>query len=97
MEEVLSIEQVSGIIRKYLLENYLFGYSEEELRNDSSFLEFGILDSTGIIELVTFVERKFKIQVLDEDILPENLDSIDCISRYVHNRLNADLDVAVGR
>lgn len=97
MGKFITLDQISESIRKFLLENYLFGYGEGELCNDSSFLELGILDSTGIMELVTFVETEFKIQVLDEDILPENLDSIDCISRYVYSRLNATSDVAVGR
>lgn len=89
MEGKVTTEQISERIRNFLLENYLFGYEENELLNDSSFLELGILDSTGIMEMVTFVETEFGIEVLDEDILPENLDSIECISRYVFNKLNA--------
>lgn len=88
MEKLIAIDVIMESIRKFLLENYLFGYEEEELRNDSSFLELGILDSTGIMELVTFVEEEFLIQISDEDILPENLDSIECISRYVYSKLN---------
>lgn len=97
MEKIITSEQISGRIRNFLLENYLFGYSEDELSDEASFLELGILDSTGIIELVAFVEREFNIEVLDYEILPENLDSIDCITRYVHSKLNPVSDVAIGR
>jgi acyl carrier protein len=97
MEKDFTLVQITGRIKEFLLESYLFGYDENELSNDLSFLELGILDSTGIMELVTFVESEFNINVLDEDILPENLDSIECISRYVYSRLNITSDVAVGR
>lgn len=72
-----------SIIRKFITENYLFGYDEDELKDDSSFLKLGILDSTGIMELVTFLESEFQIQVLDSEIMPENLDSVNCISDYI--------------
>ena len=88
MNTETTINQVTEKIREFILENYLFGYDENELCNDSSFLEQGILDSTGIIELVTFVESEFNIEVLDCDILPENLDSINCISNYVYRKIN---------
>lgn len=97
MESKIVIGQVAEKVRGFLLDNYLFGYGEDELSNESSFLELGILDSTGIIELVTFIEREFKIEVLDCEILPENLDSIDCISHYVYSKLNSAADVAAGR
>jgi acyl carrier protein len=64
-------------------ENFLFGYKDDELLDDTSFLEIGVLDSTGIMELVAFLEREFKISVLDEEIIQENLDSIDLISDYL--------------
>ncbi len=68
-------------------ENFLFGYKDDELLDDTSFLEIGVLDSTGIMELVAFLEREFKISVLDEEIIQENLDSIDLISDYLLKKL----------
>ncbi|MNW50076.1 hypothetical protein D3C74_275160 [compost metagenome] len=68
-------------------ENFLFGYKDDELFDDTSFLEIGVLDSTGIMELVAFLEREFKISVLDEEIIQENLDSIDLISDYLLKKL----------
>lgn len=97
MKRIITIGQVIEKIRGFILENYLFGYEEDELCNEASFLELGVLDSTGIIELIAFVESEFDIEVLDYEILPENLDSIDCISRFVHSKLTDIADVAVGR
>lgn len=88
MKEKVTLEQISESIRKFLFENYLFGYDENEFNNDSSFLEFGVLDSTGILELILFIESRFDIEVPDMEILPENLDSINCVSRLVYNKIN---------
>ena len=88
MKKEITMIQINEKIRNFILENYLFGYDENELCNDSSFLQLGILDSTGIVELVAFVEDEFNIEVMDSEILPENLDSIDFISSYVYRKVN---------
>ena len=62
-------------IREFIIENFLFG-QDEGLKDDSSFLDEGIIDSTGILELVNFIEEEYSITVDDEDLIPENLDSI---------------------
>jgi len=81
------IKEIKNEIRSYMKENFLFGYKDDELLDDTSFLEIGVLDSTGIMELVAFLEREFKISVLDEEIIQENLDSIDLISDYLLKKL----------
>lgn len=73
---------VEAKLRQYILENYLFTEDQSELDNDDSFLEEGILDSTGIMELIYFLEDAFNITVADEEMLPENLDSVNKISRF---------------
>ena len=88
MGREITIEQIAEDIRSFLFENYLFGYDEQNFSNDSSFLDLGVLDSTGILELILFIEGKFHIQVLDEEILPENLDSINCVSSLVYKKIN---------
>lgn len=88
MEKEITRTQIIERIREFIIENYLFGYDQNELCNDSSFLQLGILDSTGIVELVGFVEDEFNIEVMDSEILPENLDSIDFISSYVYRKVN---------
>ena len=71
------------VLRKYILENYLFTDDESELKNNSSFLDLGIIDSTGIMEVVLFVETEFDIEVDNEDLLPENLDTIDNLVKFI--------------
>ena len=57
------------------------------LSDDHSFLENGIIDSTGVLELVMFLEEKYGIKVADEELLPENLDSFNNISRYLQSKV----------
>ncbi|MCJ7824072.1 MAG: acyl carrier protein [Anaerolineales bacterium] len=74
---------IETLIRTCILENFLFTDDDGQLQNDASFLEEGIVDSTGVLELVMFVEETFSITVEDEEILPENLDSVTQLARYV--------------
>lgn len=70
------------IIRQFIIENFLFE-EDENLKEDSSFLENGIIDSTGILELIAFLEENFGFAVEDEEIIPENLDSLQAAAAYV--------------
>lgn len=81
-------EDIIKRIREHLFENFLFGYNENELNNSASFLELGILDSTGIMELVAFIEREFGVEVMDSEIIPENLDSVYLISDFILKKLS---------
>ncbi|MBU0704898.1 MAG: acyl carrier protein [Chloroflexi bacterium] len=74
---------IETLIRTCILENFLFTDDDGQLQNDASFLEEGIVDSTGVLELVMFVEETFSITVEDEEILPENFDSVTQLARYV--------------
>jgi acyl carrier protein len=69
-------------IRTFVVENFLFG-DDKGLTNEASFLENGIIDSMGILELVEYIDAEFKITVADEELLPENLDSIDKIVTFL--------------
>ena len=73
-------------IRDFIVENFLFG-NANGLKDDTSFLDDGIIDSTGVLELVTFLEENFKIRVEDEELIPENLDSIDNIAGYLERKM----------
>jgi len=76
-------EKIAGFIR----ENFLM-YQEEggTLDPDASFLEEGIIDSTGVLEIVSFVEETFRIKVEDEELVPENLDSVARLARFVERK-----------
>lgn len=80
-------------LRAFVIENYLFG-KEEKLGNDDSFLESGIIDSTGILELVRFLEATFGIKVADEELIPDNLDSINKIVAFLQAKLPSSTTVA---
>ena len=73
-------------IREYVLENYLFTDDQSELANDDSFLEKGILDSTGILEIINLIEEEYKIEVEDDEMIPENLDSVNNIVAFVSKK-----------
>ncbi len=73
-------------IREFIVENFLFGEANG-LKDDTSFLEEGIVDSTGILELVTYLEDEFSITVEDEELIPENLDSIDNVANYLQRKM----------
>ena len=77
-------------IREFIVENFLFG-SENGLEDDSSFLENGIVDSTGILELVTFLEEHYTIKVEDDELVPENLDSLNNVARYIEGKLSSSV------
>jgi len=73
-------------IREFVIENFLFGEANG-LKDDTSFLEEGIIDSTGILELVTFIEDEFSITVEDEELIPENLDSIGNVANFLERKI----------
>lgn len=70
-------------IRNYVLENYLFTNDQGALANSDSFLDKGILDSTGILEIIYLLEEEFGVKVEDDEMIPENLDSVDNIVKFV--------------
>jgi acyl carrier protein len=72
-------------IRHYIIETFLFG-QEDGLADDASFLEMGILDSTGVLELVTYLETVYGIKVNDDELLPDNLDSINAICDFIERK-----------
>jgi acyl carrier protein len=77
---------IESQIKTYILENFLFSDNGYELAEDASFLEEGIVDSTGVLELVMFVEETFNITVQDEEIVPENFDSVGQLAAYIHRK-----------
>lgn len=81
------MEQIRQSIKKFILENILFEDKEDILNHDDSFLKKGILDSTGILEVVSFIEEKFNISVDDEELIPENLDSVNNLTRFVNEKI----------
>lgn len=73
-------------IRKFISENFMIGEKGAGLKRDMSFLDNGIIDSLGVLELVSFIEERFGIEVKDEELIPENLDSIDNLLKYIKKK-----------
>ena len=78
---------IQADVRDFVAENFLFGDDPESLLNNDSFLETGIIDSTGVLELVSFIEEKYSVEVDDDELIPENLDSIDQLISFIETKL----------
>jgi acyl carrier protein len=76
------MNDVKTKIKRFIVDNFLFGNSDG-LTDSTSFLEAGIIDSTGVLELVKFLEEEFGISVEDEELVPENLDSLNNLETYL--------------
>ncbi|MPY87930.1 MAG: acyl carrier protein [Luteitalea sp.] len=87
---MLKLEQE---LRHFVVENFLFGQDEGQLSNDDSFIETGIIDSTGVLELTGFLETRYGIKVEDDELVPANLDTLNRLSAFVQRKL----DLAGGR
>lgn len=74
-------------IRTFIIDNFLFG-DANGLKNETSFLDAGVIDSTGVLELISYLEDQFKIHIEDSEVIPENLDSIDQVAAFLKRKLN---------
>lgn len=73
-------------IRNYILENFMIGRENENLADSDSLLSKGIIDSTGVLELVGFLEENYQIAVEENELVPDNLDSINNLVNYIQNK-----------
>jgi len=73
-------------IRGFIKSNFLFGSEDAKISDDDSFFETGIIDSTGMLELVSFVENAFGLEVADMDLIPENLDSVNKLAGFIDRK-----------
>ena len=84
------MSDVENKVRKFIEDNFLFREDRAALSDSESLLDAGLIDSTGILELVAFLEAEFGIQMADADIVPANLDSVKAIVAYVDGKLARD-------
>ena len=73
-------------VRKFIVDNFSFGREDVTFSDDESLLEKGLIDSTGVLELVTFLETKYKIHIEDDELIPDNLDSVNKMMRFVDQK-----------
>jgi acyl carrier protein len=79
------MQDVKAVIHQFLLDNFMMG-DDAVVPDTASFMKHHILDSTGFLELIGFVEDTFHIRVADEEMVPENFDSIMNVDRYVRRK-----------
>ena len=74
---------VTTEVRSFIIERFLFGQDGDSLSNSDSFMERRLVDSTGILEVVMFLEERYGLTVADDELVPENLDSVDRIAAFI--------------
>lgn len=78
-----SVSDIVADLRRYLEDNFIMGSGGAALADDASFLEHQVLDSTGFLELIGHLEETYGIKVLDDEMTPDNLDSLGSVADYV--------------
>jgi len=80
------MSEIREHLREFIIENFLFGQLEGKLDNGASLLKSGVIDSTGVLELLAFVQEHYGIKAEDEEIVPENIDSINNLVRFIERK-----------
>lgn len=83
----LDQQSVRKDIKDFIVESFMFGSDDQAFADSDSFMEKGIVDSTGILELTSFVEEKFGITIEDDEMIPDNLDSVDNLAGFIARKL----------
>lgn len=87
--QTMEQQTIEQDIRQFVIANFLFGEDNGSLKPDESFLETGIIDSTGVLELVAFLESTYGLRVRDNELTPDNLDSLDRVAAFVRRKQQA--------
>lgn len=81
-------KDIKNIITEFILNNFVFNDQNKNIDENLSLYEKGIIDSTGVLELVDFLEEKFEIKIEDEELVPDNLDSIKKIFIFIQRKID---------
>ncbi len=76
-------------IREYLTEEVLFSDDSIEYSNDDSLLEAGVVDSVAVMEMILFVEETFNVEVADQEIIPDNFDSVNRLANFIRSKIGS--------
>jgi len=82
-------------LRRFVTDNFMYGKPYEGFVDDDSFIERGIMDSTAVMELVAYLEKRYRITFDDKDLSPDNLDSVNRLARFVKSRVQPDFTGAL--
>ncbi len=80
----VGVDDVKQAVRQFVLDNFMMGGDQSSLADSDSFIEKHIVDSTGFIELVSFLEQTYALRIEDDEMVPDNLDSLQNIARFIH-------------
>jgi acyl carrier protein len=83
------VQEIKAAVRRYIEDNFIMGAGGVALADGDSFLEHHVLDSTGFLELISHLEEAYGIKVLDDEMVPENLDSLDSVAAFVARKHSA--------
>lgn len=81
-------------VREFIVSNFLFG-DAATLQQDTSLLDSGTVDSTGVLELIMFLEEKYELKIQPDEVVPDNLDSISRIVRFVRVKLGVQAPTGI--
>ncbi|ORC32664.1 acyl carrier protein [Marispirochaeta aestuarii] len=87
---VVKSNEVKNALKEFIVTNFMFGQDGLNFDNNDSFLERGIIDSTGILELIGYLEDTYAISIEDDELVPENLDSVNAVDAFVRRKLNGE-------
>ncbi len=82
-------DDMRATLRTYIMDNFLMSDDQSALDNGQSLLDTGVIDSTGVLELIQFLEEQFEFAVDDDELVPENLDSVDNLVAFVGRKQQA--------
>ncbi len=80
-------QMIEQQMRVFITDNFLYG-QQHQLKPEDSFLENGLIDSTGMLELISFIEQQYGVRVEDDELIPENLDSLARLVAFVQHKLD---------
>jgi|RhiMethySRZTD1v2_1073278.scaffolds.fasta_scaffold454156_2 acyl carrier protein len=84
---MMNTEIVKSQVRQYVMDNFLMGQGAK-IGDDESFMASHVIDSVGVLELIAFLEERFRIKVEDDEMIPDNLDSLNGVGRYLARKLH---------
>ncbi len=87
-----AVNDIREKVRAFIISHFLLGTDSIGLKDDSSFIDEGIVDSTGVMELVSFVEETFGFRLEDEELIPDNLDSINNLVFFITGKQEGKTD-----